>query len=621
MNYLINYSDYSADQKVAPKNAFELADDTQNTNEQRVIRQLVEALLFEKLIDYDLTQDIFRFSLANSHYEAKGYIGSFGRIRLVPGSIRQVQQKQRLIININALVDALSAHVFISQKIKHQLLTELQQTVYLCDWNAQQSNKHQDRRQLSYLELESAIDEGHPYHPCFKSRTGFSLKDHAIYGPEQANSFQLHWLAVRRPYLKQNLNNQGDSPFWQEELTTHTWLVLQRRMQELNTSWLEYGLLPIHPWQWNSLQDELLQALSQEDIVYLGAAGDEYQASISVRTLINVTHPQKANIKLPMNMVNSSSLRILEPHSVCTAPLISTWLSDIVSGDSFFKKVQPLGLLSEYAGMLVADPDIDSNLSDEQHQWTKKLAGQLSVIFRQSIDKHDAENQTTHYQTIPFVALTVVETDEKPFIQPWIDQYGCEKWLVQLIDTAIIPVWHLLVHHGIALEAHAQNMILQHENGWPQKIILRDFHESLEYVERYLADATKAPDFLTLYPCYRHAKDNQYYWMTDVEALRELVVDTLFVFNLSDLAMLMERHYQFTENQFWQIIDQRLKNYKTQVHTEAARINAIDIYQQDIQTESLLRKKLSGDSQQEFHHQINNPLSKENVAISSKAAK
>lgn len=571
-----------------------------SSNEQRVIRQLLEALLFEQIIDYDYQLGRFNFAIGNDHYQAAGYIGGFERIRLDETSIRQNQSGEQTVPNLCRLVNSLSANA----AIKQQLLSELTQTISLCNWNSQQTKPHSSRRHLNYRELEAAIDEGHPYHPCFKARTGFSLEDHENYGPEQAPTFQLHWLAVRRPYLKQRLNKTNDSDFWQHELGLKSWALLQQRMAEQNISWSNHSLLPIHPWQWSSLEQELLAPIQQGHLVYLGAAGDLYQPTISVRTLLNVTNPDKATIKLPMNMVNTSSLRKLPPHSVCTAPVLSEWLKNIIENDSFFQQHRSLGMQVEYAGLLVTNDASDNNENPAPElQWLEKLAGQLGVIFRESL-----ERQHDNATALPFVALAVTEADGKPFIAPWIEQYGCEDWLKQLIDVAIIPIWHLLVHHGIALEAHAQNMVLIHKDGWPEKIIVRDFHESVEYVENYLASAEQLPDFLSLEACYQHGEDNQYFWMTHVEALRELLVDTLFVYNLCELAALMREQYQFCEDAFWSLLDSRLQAYNDAGHTSQERIEQIDIHQPQIQTESLMHKKLSGNSDLEFHHLIKNPL-------------
>lgn len=608
----------SGGQSLALEKNSQSTSNNSSVTEKRVIRQLLEALLFERLCEFSYQTGYFCFLLGTSYYRVAGRVTGFSRVRVNADKMFFIQEQkprekaqlktieqekihqQKICqesiwrpITLARIISDLPA----SQAVKQLLSTELEQTVMLCDWNNQHLTRFDDRRQLTYTQLESAIDEGHPYHPCFKARTGFSEQDHMLFGPEYANQFQLHWLAIRRCYLKRRFNSVTEKVFWQTELGDECYQNLCLRVAEETDDSAAFSLMPIHPWQWKNLQQKLATAIAEQQIVYLGEAGDKYQASISVRTLLNVSDPKKANIKLPLNIVNTSSLRTIESHSICTAPVISDWLSQLVASDGFLQ--ERMILLTEYAGIRPA------NDGTKPQPWIEALDGQLGVIFRQSLMLH-CNDETV----IPFVALAVIEKDGQPFIEPWVKKFGCEAWLTQLLETAVIPIWHLLVHHGIALEAHGQNILVQHNQGWPEKVIVRDFHESLEYVHDYLEQPELAPIFSEFEEVYCSGKPNQYYWMSDVEALRELVVDTLFVFNLTDLAVLLEDHYQYAEAKFWQLVFNSFKKYQAAELTSQARISAMDIFQQNIRTESLLDKKLRGDRETEFHHQIDNPLAK-----------
>ena len=346
----------------------------------RVIRQLTEALLFEGIVEYQYQQGHFQFTIGMQNYQATGKVSGYSRPRLDAASIMVEKGNLWFPADLDEMITALPA----SEQTQQKFRGELEQTIKLCSWNAQNLSR-KDRRTLSYCELESTIDEGHPYHPCFKARTGFSLKDHELFGPENGNQFQLHWLAVRRCYLKQQLNRENDQLFWQQELGSDTWNQLQRCLSDKNSSWQEYGLLPIHPWQWSNLQSLLEQPLKQGHFLYLGAAGDFYQASISVRTLLNMSQPHKPNIKLPLNMVNTSSLRTIESHSICTAPVISDWLAELIDGDTYLREQKQLAILPEYAGLRLTDENAGPG-----DTWLEKLEDQINVIFRQSLElNHD----------------------------------------------------------------------------------------------------------------------------------------------------------------------------------------------------------------------------------------
>ncbi|WP_444942867.1 IucA/IucC family protein [Microbulbifer sp. ZKSA006] len=579
--------------------------------ENRVIRQLLEALLFERLCDYSYYDNFFYFILGESYYRALGRISGFSRVRINANEMFVAQRKnnhvdtkpQTLQINesyqdsdwqpitLKTLIEDLP----VSAVAKQQLTVELEQTVKLCQWNNKHLNRYKSRRELTYTQLESAIDEGHSYHPCFKSRTGFSELDHKLYGPEFGNRFQLHWLAIRRRYLKHSFNSTNEKTFWEAELGEQCYQQLNTKINNITSDNTDFSLIPIHPWQWKHLQDKLESAISDEQVLYLGEAGDQYQASISIRTLLNISHPEKANIKLPLSIINTSSLRTIESHTICTAPAISNWLASIWDSDNYLKK--NMILLAEYAGIRPA------NDGSKSQAWIEDLDSQLGVIFRQSLHLYCEDKNV-----IPFVALSLIEQDGNPFIEPWIAEHGCHNWLEQLLEKTIIPIWHLLVHHGIAIEAHGQNILLQHKDGWPEKVIVRDFHESMEFTYNYLAQPDLAPIFADIEEEYRFGAANQYYWMESIEALRELLVDTLLVFNLCDLAVLLEDYYQYSEVDFWKSAYLTFKKYQQSGLTAQQRIAQVDLFQPEIKTESLLDKKIRGNRQTEFHHPIRNSL-------------
>ncbi|GAA2836678.1 IucA/IucC family protein [Aminobacter aminovorans] len=555
--------------------------------DERVARQLVEAALYEGLFDTlvagDGTQLTFTWSQGAKRFRCDGAKGAFGRIRLSAGSI---ESESRDGAWQAATLDELVASLPASVEDKRRLLGELYSTVAHCSWN-DRNLQQESRRDLGFAALESALHEGHAYHPCFKARTGFSESDHRDFGPEAGNSFQLAWLLVKRSKVSQRLP-ADEAAFWIAELGKNVFAQLDRERVNLGLAWDDYGLLPLHPWQWQSLRDTLLSPWFADGTAHFaGIAGDRYTASQSIRTLLNADRPEAANVKLSMNMSNSSSLRTIAPHSVCTAPVISRWLGDIVASDPLFETAYPLVVLDEYAGM-IADRD-------------GPLAGQLAAIWRRSVTSVLADGE----QAVPFNALMAVEHDGRPFIDAWVRRHGFRNWLGQLLEVAILPVWHLLVGHGIATEAHGQNMVLIHRNGWPGRLVLRDFHDSVEYVPGFLSQPDKVPDFLALDPAYRDALPDQYYWMEDVETLGELVTDALFVFNLAEVSHLLQTFYGLREADFWTAIRRMLTDYAA-THGLGARQDQLALWRPTLTAEALLARKLNTGRSS---HAVPNPLS------------
>ena len=176
--------------------------------EARVLRQLVEALLFERVATWSGEQhprhggvdQNLAFGVGSSRYRCRGRVGAFGRVRVVDGSLRKIEQRKARQTSWQELLEDVPG----ASASKAELADELENTVRLCRWNVTNLPAlRRSRRGLAYDELEGLLHEGHPYHPCFKSRAGFSLADQAAYGPEAGNTFALRWIAVRHSALRQ----------------------------------------------------------------------------------------------------------------------------------------------------------------------------------------------------------------------------------------------------------------------------------------------------------------------------------------------------------------------------------------------------------------------------------
>ncbi|MFC5067143.1 IucA/IucC family protein [Flaviflagellibacter deserti] len=556
--------------------------------DERVLRQFVAALLFEELIDAEVA-DIgdrrhFLWRLKGRSYRCQATIGAFGRIRIMPTSIEALGDDGFWReADLRALLEGLPGTV----EDRNRLLGELEQTAFFSRWN-DANLARVPRRSMPFAEIDAALDEGHSYHPCFKARTGFDESDHQAYGPEAGNCFQLVWLSVACRYLDQSLPCD-ETEFWIAEIGEEGWNILSERRRALGVDASQFGLLPLHPWQWEKLRDDGLAGLIADgEVHFLGSAGDRYRASQSVRSLLNTDRPDQAGVKLAMNLVNTSSLRTIEPHSVCVAPVLSRWITAIVSGDPAFRSRYPLAVLSEYAGV-VFDRD-------------GPLAGQLAAIWRESVDSHLRPGEAA----APLNALMVIDHDGRPFADEWIERYGLSGWLDKLLDVVVMPVWHLLVGHGIATEAHGQNLVLVHRNGWPTRLILRDLHDSVEYVPDYLRNRGAEPDFPALDLAYRNAEPNQFYWMDSIGELRELVVDCLFIYNLSEISDLLSERYGLPEQEFWARVESRLRRYASE-HDLQLRQDQLRLGGEEIFTESLLSRKLHP-SRSEHRHRVLNSL-------------
>jgi siderophore synthetase component len=569
---------------------------------ERVVRQLLEALLFERCIEHVSVKrsqgdgHVIYFSLGKHDFVCAGRIGGFDRLRLDMTELAELDGGKKQPVALDEMLMWILRAAPGDANAKNHLLDELLQSIFWLEWTRRNLPPVPARQNLLFPYLETALREGHPYHPCCKTRTGFNADDQLRYGYESAEPFQMQWLAVPRSKIEfRACDAEGRDITLVEFAAKQVPAEVLRAMKACNLDLAHYAAVPVHPWQWkNSLAPGL--NTHQSALISLGEMGDYYLASQSQRTLMNLSQAGSPDVKLPLDIVCTSSRRNLLSHGICTSPVISQWLYNLVADDEFFRD-HPLTILREFAGIKVDQsiyaPEDDPGIS------------RLSAIWRENVIEHLHSDE----QAVPATAIFAEESDGSPFIHPWVTQYELLPWLHQYFRVLILPVWHLLMGHGIALEAHAQNAVLIVRNGWPVRLALRDFHESLEYNPDYIAETHRIPDFASMNPRYRNATSNQFYWMDSIEALRELAMDTLFVFHLSELADICYRHYNLPEANFWQMLQALLNDYARSGHCSDKRLQRVDYTAPLIRTESLVRKKLrTAPVAEEYHHLVSNPF-------------
>ncbi|HLJ08331.1 MAG TPA: IucA/IucC family protein, partial [Acidimicrobiia bacterium] len=399
--------------------------------ERRVLRQLLESLVYEGAIPAEVPG--YRWRLGRRFSFDRVRLGAEPVLRLAPGSA-PVE-----VTSPVALLEGLAAAGVLRADPERcgGFAAELRQTVA----NDAEARAHwRSRRRCAadagYDELESLVVDGHRYHPSYKSRLGFDAADNAEFGPEFGRPLRPVWVALRRTAVECGGLDGGARPE-----------MVDGRV-----------VVPVHPWQWRRHAATTWAPLRAEgSLVELGRGDDDYRAQQSIRSLANASRPERPTLKLALSIVTTSTARTLAPHAVANAPVITGWLERIVAGDAYLgRELRPV-LLGERLGVA--------------------HSAELSAIWRDSLRPHLAAGEGA----APFTALCHVDATGEPFVARWVKQQGVERWVRRLLEVTLPPVLHLLVAHGIALEAHAQNLILIHEDGRPARLALRDFHDGLRF--------------------------------------------------------------------------------------------------------------------------------------------
>ncbi|MBM7630996.1 IucA/IucC family protein [Geomicrobium sediminis] len=564
----------------------------------RIMRQTLEALLFEGIVSYAHTDGdwavygeneegskvIYTFKATQKH--------SFHRIKINPYSIKR---------NDETCEDL---YVFLEELIQNQFhenqassfIRELLET-YAKDAQALRVQQEpQPVNSLSFDDIESLLIEGHPYHPSYKSRIGFSLEDNERYGPEFNQSIFPFWLAVHQDLVKATKLATID---WQELLDEHLPLEDQQRfikyIEGSGQAPEEMYWIPVHPWQWeNDLQPKFLQAIENHSVVLLGRSSVPYQAHQSLRSLTNRNYSESTYLKLPLNITNTSSSRILASHTIQNAAKISEWLHSIIDEDPYFKD-DSFNILREVAGTAF---EYKKATQIEQ----KQLYGNLGVIYRENINTYVNENE----RALPLNAVTHIQKNGVPIIQAFIDQYGAKRWLNRLIEVVSKPLMHLLYKHGIALESHAQNLIVIVEDGWPKRVVAKDLHDGVRFVPDSRFGPKNQPVLIS--EPEAHKKVNRYSFLeadafTDV---RDYYYDAFYFICMTEIAFFFER-YMIDEEMFWKMCTNAILDYQHEVNLDQERCEAYDLFGEDIKIEQMTKRRLFGDGELYFS-QVENPL-------------
>ncbi|RCW42250.1 IucA/IucC family protein [Paenibacillus prosopidis] len=578
--------------------------------ENRIISQLLETLLYERIVPFEREslpggEERFIVPVQTTDGGTAAYVcigrikQSFGRIRIRQNPVRRIEPggvttEARLTEFVTEVLGNAGCEERIPVFYDELIQTLLKDT----QAHALRSSVPLSETERSYDALEANVLDGHPYHPCYKSRVGFSLADNAAYGPEFKPEVKPLWLAVSVEECRLSHSSSVDyAAFIRRELGEDTLMRFQEKIKEAGGEPEAFTLLAVHPWQWREIIGAAFyRNIAEGRIIALGEGGDSYLPQQSIRTLSNATSPYKAYLKLPLSITNTSTGRILARHTILNAPLISDWLHGLIDGDPVAVKTNVV-LLREVAGAA-----FDHETLPELAQ--AKAYGTLGVIWRESLHGYLSKGE----EAVPFNGLCHVEATGRPLIAAWIERYGVLEWTEALIRSSVVPLIHMLYAHGVALESHAQNMILIHKDGKPERVALKDFHDGIRFSRRHLADPDACP---TLHPVPSHhpkINRNSFIETDDPAVVRDFVHDAFFFINLAELCMFLEERFGQEETAFWRIVAKVIREYQREHPQHRKRFEQFDLFADTIQVEQLTKRRLFGDS--EFRmHDVPNPLS------------
>ena len=570
---------------------------------RRILRQLLESLIYEGVLTPSLHGDRhvvdgadesgkpveYRFTMGLRYGFDRVRLGAEPVTRLAGGREREAESLTRFLAETRDRLGAEPERVA-------GFARELEETL-LKDAMAQyvRALRADVLAGAEYDALESTVMDGHPYHPAYKSRIGFTLEDHLAWGPEFARPVHPLWLAARRSVATVTVSDRHTEAEFLRGQLGESYDEFHDRIRCAGGDPAEYTLLPVHPWQWREvIAHTHADALRDSDLIVLGADPDAHRPQQSIRTLTCRNVPERPYLKLSLSILNTSTSRVLAPHTVGNAPRITDWLWRVVETDPYLRDELRVILLGEVMGCSV-EPEPVSEL-------VRGLTyGTLGCIWRDSLHQYLEPGE----RAVPFTGLTARELDGTPLIDFWVREYGVRQWVRSLLAVSVVPLVHLLQGHGIAVEAHAQNMVLVHEDGRPSRVALRDFHDGVRFVRAQLADPSLCPPLAGTPP--HHVNRNSFVETDRLDQVTDFMLDAFFFINLGELAMFLADTYELPEPEFWAMTRETITAYQRAFPELADRFELFDVSHPQLDVEQLTTRRLLPDTELRLHS-VPNPL-------------
>ncbi|MFC9588443.1 IucA/IucC family protein [Streptomyces sp. NPDC056944] len=273
--------------------------------------------------------------------------------------------------------------------------------------------------------IEQGIVDGHPYHPCCRSRPGLSVAEQLAYAPEHRPVVRLDLVAVPAGRCR----------------VAGEWPARLRDGDRL--------LLPVHPWQ----SEHVLPGLGH--LPYVTGAIPA-RPLMSVRTLAPLDGGPHLKTALTTRM--TSAIRDISPSGVENSAPLSALLAHVVAD-------------------LTGTFRITRNLAGASALVRGGPSADLAVLLRES--PAAAAGLREGETILPVAALAARPAgDGPPLIRTLLASAGAPDagadWLAAFAGLAVPPLLRLL-GRGVAPAAHGQNLLVVLDaHARPRRLVYRD---------------------------------------------------------------------------------------------------------------------------------------------------
>lgn len=319
--------------------------------------------------------------------------------------------------------------------------------------------------------IETSMMEGHPAFVANNGRLGFDGADYRAYAPEAASPFQIVWLAVHRDQAAfHSVPDLNYERLLREELGDDTVARFDGQLREQGLDPADYLVMPAHPWQWaNKLSVAFAPYVAQRRIVFLGLSDDRYLAQQSIRTMFNVSAPNKRYVKTSLSILNMGFMRGLSPYYMSGTPAINQWIKELLDRDDELR-ANGFTMLREVASMGFRNHYYEAAIETDTPY--KKM---FSALWRENPLPLLAPGE----RLMTMASLLHVDRDGEALLPALIEASGLAPrvWLKRYLQAYLTPLVHCFYAHDLVFMPHGENLILVMQGHVPVRVLMKDIAE------------------------------------------------------------------------------------------------------------------------------------------------
>ena len=544
---------------------------------QRLIEMAIAEFLYEEIIQVThLKDNRYQLTLDDQTYTFKAQNYLLGHWQIEEGSVRELSVAEDLPAwNLHTFIRAFSNQTEVKPFTKAYLIKEMNNT-WLAEAHLFDESRLSSEAALtaSHHEIEGML-RGHPWLIMSKGRMGFGYDDYLSAAPELSPTVKVLWLAVHRDLAEFRSTEEWQAGrLYQHELSAEELANFEQKLHERGCSCRDFFLIPVHAWQWHQwLVPTYANEIVDQRIIELGVGQDDYVPMQSIRTLCNISQPERHYVKLPVSIFNTAVYRGLPSKRNLAAPAVTAWLKQIQSQDPDLKQ-SGVAFLGEVATLTIHQPCFDQ-IEGAPYQF-KELFG---CLWRESVDPMIGTGE----QALSQAALLHRDINGQSILAVLIQASGLSplQWLKRFAEVSVTPLLICLYKYGLAFSPHGENTMLIHANGVPQKMVLKDFIDDVNLVDEDFPELASLPiegQILLRHPAHE---------------LSHFIFTGLFMVHYRYICNVFLQDYpEHSEVEFWQTISSVIDAFH-QAHPELAeRIEKFAMFRAEFEKICLNRVRL-----------------------------